>query len=186
MRRREEGESAGRHRGGAEGGGRAASRSGSQDKLAGERRRRRGGKRQGRRRRRSEEQFKEVTKGHRWVAITGVLDHAQLVANYRAALKNPALAHPHYSQVDLQRKTMLADGTWSSWEDGFVGREPENPRQPSRGGGRRAHSGTSGPRPGRPPAVLEFRAVGESSRRQPGAQGEKRGREEGGSAAGAA
>jgi hypothetical protein len=63
-----------------------------------------------------QERYKEITKGHRWVAITGVLDHAQLVANYRAALKNPTLAHPHYSQVDLQRKTLLADGSWSNWE----------------------------------------------------------------------
>ena len=54
---------------------------------------------------RTEKHFKEVTKGHRWVAITGVFDHAQLVANYRAALKNPAAAHPNYAQVDLQRQT---------------------------------------------------------------------------------
>ncbi len=37
------------------------------------------------------ENFKEKVEGHRWVAITGVFDHAQLVANYRTALKNPAL-----------------------------------------------------------------------------------------------
>jgi hypothetical protein len=64
----------------------------------------------------NQEQFKEVTKGHRWVAITGVLDHAQLVANYRTALKNPATAHPNYARLDLERKTQLPDGTWSSWE----------------------------------------------------------------------
>ena len=64
-----------------------------------------------------EEQFKEVTKGHRWVCVTGVLDHAQLVANYRAALKNPAHAQPHYSKIALQRQTQLPDGTWSKWED---------------------------------------------------------------------
>ena len=57
-----------------------------------------------------------MTKGHRWVAITGVLDHAQLVANYRSALKNPSVAHPNYARVDLQRQTQLPDGTWSGWE----------------------------------------------------------------------
>jgi hypothetical protein len=63
-----------------------------------------------------QDHFKEVTKGHRWVAITGVLDHAQLVANYRSALKSPAQAHPNYAHVDLQRQTQLPDGTWSGWE----------------------------------------------------------------------
>ena len=60
---------------------------------------------------------KEVTKGYRWVAITGVLDHAKLVANYRAALKNPAIAHPNYKRLDLQRQTLQADGSWSKWEN---------------------------------------------------------------------
>ena len=60
---------------------------------------------------------KEITKGYRWVAITGVLDHGQLVANYREALKNPAVAHPHYERLDLQRKTLQPDGTWSDWQD---------------------------------------------------------------------
>ena len=55
-----------------------------------------------------EEHFKELSKGHRWVAITGVLDHAKLVANYREALKNTAVAHPNYRRLDLQRKTLLA------------------------------------------------------------------------------
>jgi hypothetical protein len=60
---------------------------------------------------------KEITKGFRWVAITGVLDHAKLVANYRAALKNPAIAHPNYKRLDLQRKTLRPDGTWTDWEN---------------------------------------------------------------------
>ena len=64
-----------------------------------------------------DEEFKEVTEGHRWVVITGVLNHAQLVANYRAALKNPAYANPHYSKVAIQRQTQLPDGTWSKFED---------------------------------------------------------------------
>ena len=58
-----------------------------------------------------------MTKGYRWVAITGVLDHAKLVANYREALKNPAVAHPNYKRLDLQRQTLQADGTWTKWEN---------------------------------------------------------------------
>ncbi len=60
--------------------------------------------------------YKEVTKGYRWVAITGTLDHAQMLAYYRTALKNPAVAHPHYARLDLQRKTLQSDGTWSDWQ----------------------------------------------------------------------
>ncbi len=52
--------------------------------------------------------FKEVTKGYRWVAITGTLDHGQMRAYYREALKNPAVAHPHYARLDLQRKVLRA------------------------------------------------------------------------------
>ena len=48
--------------------------------------------------------MKEIAKGLRWVAITGVLDHGKMLANYREALKNPAVAHPHYARLDLQRQ----------------------------------------------------------------------------------
>ena len=61
------------------------------------------------------QQFKEITKGLRWVAITGVLDHAKLVANYREALKTAAAA-PHYARLDLERQDLQKDGTWSEWE----------------------------------------------------------------------
>ncbi len=61
--------------------------------------------------------FKEITKGYRWVAITGVLDHVKLLENYRAALKNANIAHPNYARLDLQRRTLQEDGTWSAWED---------------------------------------------------------------------
>ena len=61
------------------------------------------------------QQFKEITKGLRWVAITGVLDHAKLVANYREALKNPGAA-PYYARLDLERQMIQKDGTWSKWE----------------------------------------------------------------------
>ncbi len=60
--------------------------------------------------------FKEITKGLRWVAITGVLDHGKMVSNYRAALKNPAAANPHYARLDLERQTRQNDGSWSKWE----------------------------------------------------------------------
>ena len=39
-----------------------------------------------------------------------MLDHAKLVANYREALKNPAVAHPNYRRLDLQRQTLQPDG----------------------------------------------------------------------------
>jgi len=63
-----------------------------------------------------QQQFKEVTKGLRWVAITGVLDHGKLVTNYRTALKNPAVANPHYARLDLERQSRQKDGSWSPWE----------------------------------------------------------------------
>ncbi len=60
--------------------------------------------------------FKQETKGYRWVAITGTLDHAQMLANYRDALKNPNIAHPQYMRLDVERRTLQPDGTWSSWQ----------------------------------------------------------------------
>jgi hypothetical protein len=63
-----------------------------------------------------EQHFKEVTKGLRWIAITGVLDHGKLVANYRVALKNPAVANPHYARLELERQSRQKDGSWSKWE----------------------------------------------------------------------
>ena len=63
-----------------------------------------------------EQRFKEVTKGLRWIAITGVLDHGKLVANYRVALKNPAVANPHYARLELERQSRQKDGSWAQWE----------------------------------------------------------------------
>ena len=62
-----------------------------------------------------DEDSKVVQRGYRWVVLTGVLDHAKLVANYKAALKNPAVAHPNYARLNLQRKTLQSDGTWTEW-----------------------------------------------------------------------
>jgi hypothetical protein len=61
--------------------------------------------------------YKEEVKGLRWVVLTGVLDHAKLVENYRLALKNPAVAHPFYKRLNLQRQVQQPDGTWSDWQD---------------------------------------------------------------------
>ena len=60
--------------------------------------------------------MKEIVKGLRWVAITGTLDHGKMIANYREALKNPAVAYPHYERLDLERQTRQKDGSWSDWE----------------------------------------------------------------------
>jgi len=60
---------------------------------------------------------KEITQGLRWVAVTGTLDHGQILANYREALKNPAVAQPYYSRLDVQRQELQADGSWGEWED---------------------------------------------------------------------
>jgi hypothetical protein len=63
-----------------------------------------------------QQQYKEVTKALHWVVITGVLDHAKLVANYREALKNPAVANPHYARLDLERQVRQKDLSWSDWK----------------------------------------------------------------------
>ncbi len=63
-----------------------------------------------------EQHFKEVTKGLRWIAITGVLDHGKLVAYYRVALKNHAVADPHYARLELERQSRRKDGSWAQWE----------------------------------------------------------------------
>ncbi|WP_165070277.1 hypothetical protein [Paludisphaera rhizosphaerae] len=60
---------------------------------------------------------KEVTKGLRWVAITATLNHEQMLENYRQALKNSAIAQPHYRRLDVQRQTKQQDGTWTDWAD---------------------------------------------------------------------
>ncbi len=62
-----------------------------------------------------QQQYKEITKGLRWIAITGVLDHGQLLTNYHKALKN-AGASPHYARLDLERQVRERDGSWSKWD----------------------------------------------------------------------
>lgn len=59
---------------------------------------------------------KEIVRGLRWVAITGVLDYKKLRDNYTKALKNSAIAYPHFKQLDVERQVLQSDGEWSPWE----------------------------------------------------------------------
>lgn len=61
--------------------------------------------------------FKEITKGQRWVAITGVLDYKTLRENYLTALKRSEVAYPHFRGLGVQRQALQGDGTWTEWED---------------------------------------------------------------------
>jgi hypothetical protein len=62
--------------------------------------------------------WKETTKGLRWVAITGVLDHDKMKKNWVNALKRPEAA-PNYKRLEVQRQVRQPDGTWpgdDEWE----------------------------------------------------------------------
>ena len=59
--------------------------------------------------------WKEETKGKRWVVITGVIDNEQLKKNYLLALKNPAIAYPNYKRLEVERRSLGSEGTWSDW-----------------------------------------------------------------------
>jgi hypothetical protein len=61
--------------------------------------------------------FKEITKGLRWVSITGVLDYKTLRENYLTALKRKEVAYPNFKQIDIERQSLQEDGTWSEWEE---------------------------------------------------------------------
>jgi len=60
--------------------------------------------------------YKEITRGLRWISITGVLDYNKLKENYLTALKRTEVAYPHFRRLDLQRQIRQPDGTWSEWE----------------------------------------------------------------------
>ncbi|WP_422929557.1 hypothetical protein [Singulisphaera sp. PoT] len=60
--------------------------------------------------------WKEVSKGLRWVAITGVLDYKTLRDNYVKALKRNEIAYPHFKGLEVERQVLEADGNWSAWE----------------------------------------------------------------------
>jgi hypothetical protein len=68
---------------------------------------------------------KEITKGLRWVALTATLDHAQMLSNYRDALKNPSTAQPYYLRLEAQRQEQQSDGSWTEWEDVAAKRNQE-------------------------------------------------------------
>ena len=59
--------------------------------------------------------WKEETHGKRWVVLTGVIDNEQLKKNYLQALKNPAIAYPNYKRLDVERRTLESDGSWTEW-----------------------------------------------------------------------
>jgi hypothetical protein len=64
--------------------------------------------------------FKEITRGLRWVVLTGTLDYKKLRDNYLTALKIPEVAYPHFvaeGGLKLQRQALDDAGEWSEWED---------------------------------------------------------------------
>lgn len=60
--------------------------------------------------------MKEITKGVRWVAITGVLDYKRLKENYLTALKRPEVAYPNFKDLGVERQVRQTDGSWSDWQ----------------------------------------------------------------------
>jgi hypothetical protein len=65
-----------------------------------------------------EKDYKEITKGYRWVVVTGTLDHKQLRENYAKALKiDFASAAPHYLRLDAERQELGSDGSWGEWAE---------------------------------------------------------------------
>ena len=73
--------------------------------------------------------FKEVTKGYRWVAITGTLDHGQMLANYRRPSRTPPSRTRNTVGSTWREDPPADDGTWSDLEEGRRGEEPRHPRQ---------------------------------------------------------
>lgn len=61
---------------------------------------------------------KEILKGYRWIALTGVLDNNRFRENFAKALKiDLAGAYPNYLRLELQRQERLSDGEWSEWQE---------------------------------------------------------------------
>lgn len=58
---------------------------------------------------------KEITRGYRWVAVVGTIDHQTLKDNYVKALKDTA-AQPHYLRLDMQRQELQGE-QWTDWAD---------------------------------------------------------------------
>ncbi|HEV3120793.1 MAG TPA: hypothetical protein VGY53_02770, partial [Isosphaeraceae bacterium] len=65
----------------------------------------------------AQENYKEITKGVRWVAIVGTFDNKQQRQNYATALKlDYASVYPDYERLDVERQERQADGNWSDWQ----------------------------------------------------------------------
>ncbi|MDX2035768.1 MAG: hypothetical protein SFX72_03895 [Isosphaeraceae bacterium] len=60
--------------------------------------------------------YKEETKGHRWVVISGTLDNKKMKENWLAALKDPSIAYPNYARLEAERQTRGPEGAWGPWE----------------------------------------------------------------------
>jgi hypothetical protein len=60
--------------------------------------------------------WQEVTKGSRWVALTGLLDNKRLRENYARALKiDYSSAYPNFVRLDVQRQQRTREEDWSEW-----------------------------------------------------------------------
>jgi hypothetical protein len=60
--------------------------------------------------------YQEVTRGFRWVALTGVLDYKLLRENYARALKvDLSSAYPNFVRLDVERRQRTLDADWSDW-----------------------------------------------------------------------
>jgi RNA polymerase sigma factor (sigma-70 family) len=66
-------------------------------------------------RNRIETVFKEETRDVRWVVVTGVIDHRRIQWWWRCGHRAVPSTRI-YCRVDLQRKALQKDGSWSEWE----------------------------------------------------------------------
>ena len=62
--------------------------------------------------------FKETTLGYRWVAITGISTTARCSRTIKeeAASRTPPSHTRNTVRLDLERRTLQDDGTWSAWK----------------------------------------------------------------------
>ncbi len=58
---------------------------------------------------------KETTRGYRFVALVGTIDHQKMLDEYATKLKDPN-AQPHYLRLDLQRRERV-EKEWGEWVD---------------------------------------------------------------------
>jgi hypothetical protein len=62
--------------------------------------------------------FKEVYEDHRWVVVTGVLNHRAIREGISKTLGlDISMAHPNYRRVDVQRQERVPGGAWSDWTE---------------------------------------------------------------------